>query len=409
MKKRISLLLVIGLILSFILTISTNAAGDDVVFSLEKKNAERGETITVSVDMDCTTSFVAGNFVLTYDANVLEYVPYRTQNNDIDYNQNCGEAILNNGVPIGTVLINNTAGTLKVGYMSTQSIAGKSGEFLKFQFKVKNNAAYGNSTISMSATTLRESNGNSLLNDITFNDGVVSILSGITMNNSSLNLDIGGHGQLTISSPNGTIFDEITWTSSDNNVVSVVPSADGKSATVTANSEGTATITATIGGKTATCTITVASPYSIVINDPSWTFLPPTQKRALTAYFNPADAGEGKTITWSSENTNIATVNSSTGEITAVANGNVFITATDGEKSAQYLLSVMNTLGDIDKDSNITSYDAYRALVLFGTQATGGQVNEDEVVILDVDRSGDMSSEDAYLILKYSVGLISNF
>ena len=66
-------------------------------------------------------------------------------------------------------------------------------------------------------------------------------------------------------------------------------------------------------------------------------------------------------------------------------------------------------LGDSNDDSQITSYDAYRALVLYGNQDSGYTVEQNEVVVLDVERNGNMSSNDAYLILKYSVGLINSF
>ena len=121
----------------------------------------------------------------------------------------------------------------------------------------------------------------------------------------------------------------------------------------------------------ASCEVTVKEAeeeYTISISNPSWSFLPATQKRTLSASFNPVTTGEGKTITWSSSNTSVATVNSTTGEITAVANGTTTITATDGNKSNTYTLTVNKTLGDIDEDSKITSYDAYKALVLYANQ-----------------------------------------
>ena len=47
--------------------------------------------------------------------------------------------------------------------------------------------------------------------------------------------------------------------------------------------------------------------------------------------------------------------------------------------------------------------------MLYAAQSSGNPVNEDEVVVLDVERNGTMSSNDAYLILKHSVGLIASF
>ena len=176
-------------------------------------NVQRGETYTVKVNMNCTTSFSAANLVLTYDSNVLEYIPYYDEDNDIDYNQNCGQTILNSsGIPNATVIINSeTAGTIKIGYMSTKSV---SGEFLKFQFKVKSNATYGNSAVSITTTTLKNESGNNL--NAQYSNGIISILSGITMNNSTLQMTAGDESQLSISSSNGTIYDTVTWTSSNN-------------------------------------------------------------------------------------------------------------------------------------------------------------------------------------------------
>ena len=400
------------MVLPFIYMIRSNAAGNDVSFSIESMNAQKGETYTVKVNMDCTTNFSASNLVLTYDSNVLEYVPYYDEDNEVDYNQNCGQTILNtSGIPNATVLINSdTAGTIKIGYMSTKSVSGKSGEFLKFKFKVKTNAASGNSTISLTTTTLKNENGTNL--NAQYNNGTISILSAIAMNNSTLQMTVGDESQLSISSSNGTIFDNVTWTSSNTSVATVTANTDTKTAKVTANSAGSSTITATVGGVSTTCVVTVTEPeevYTISITNPSWTFLPVSQKRSLSATFVPSTSSDGKTITWSSSNTNVATINSSTGEITAIAKGTTTITATDGNKSATYTLNVNKTLGDIDEDSKITAYDAYRALVLSADQNSGETVNEDEVVILDVERNGNMSSNDAYLILKHSVGLITSF
>lgn len=413
MKKKILLsLILISLLLSFMPILSSKAAGTDVVFTIGNINGQKGQTYTVVVNMNCTTNFPAANLVLSYDSNVLEYVPYYNTNNEVDYNQNCGETLLNSGgTPNGTILINSaTAGTIKIGYMSTTSLAGKSGSFLKFKFKVKTDATAGNSSLTVTSTTLKDVNGNNL--NPQFNNGIISVLSGITLNKTSMQMIVGDQDELSVSSSNGTIYDTVTWVSSNNNVVRVTPNTDSKKASITALDEGTATITATVGGVRATCAITVEEPeeiYSISINNPAWSFLPVGQIRKLAAIFDPSTSANGKTITWSSANTNIATINSSTGEITAKAKGSTTITATDGNKSATYTLNVNKTLGDIDEDSKITSYDAYRALVLSVDQNSGSQINQDEVVVLDVDKSDSMSSNDAYMILKYSVGLITSF
>ena len=405
-KVFLSILLLTVLFLTVAISVNTYAANSDVKFDVVTMSAKNGETITLVVNMNCTNSFVAANFVLNYDSSILEYIPY-TSGGNVDYTQNCGATILNNGVPTCTLAINSsTAGTIKVGYMSQSNVAGKNGEFLKFQFRAK---AAGTAQVSMSSTTLKNSSGTDLTPE--FSNGVVSVLSSIVLDKTTLNLMTGAQDTITVSSPDGTIYGTTEWSCNNTSVVDVTTSTDGKTATVTAVGAGQATITVSAAGLTAECTVTVQQPqvYTITINTPAWTFLPISQIRSLTAIFDPATSSQGKTLTWSSSNTSIATVNSSTGEVTAKANGTCVISVTDGTKTASYNLTVNKTLGDIDEDSKITSYDAYRALVLYAAQSSGNPVNEDEVVVLDVERNGTMSSNDAYLILKYSVGLIESF
>ena len=76
--------------------------------------------------------------------------------------------------------------------------------------------------------------------------------SGVTLDKTTLSLEVGQEGQLTATiAPEGALA-SISWTSSDDSVATVV---DGK---VTAKKAGTATITVTTdNGKTATCTVTV--------------------------------------------------------------------------------------------------------------------------------------------------------
>lgn len=408
-KVFLSMLLVALVLFTIAISINTYAANSDVKFNVVTTSAKVNDTVTVVVNMDCTNNFAAANFVLNYDSSILEYIPY-TSGGEVDYTQNCGATILNGGVPTCTLAINSsTAGTIKIGYMSQASVAGKNGEFLKFQFRAKST---GTAQVSMNSTTLKNSSGTNLTPE--FSNGVVSVLSSISLNKTSLNLMIGAEDTLTVSSPDGEIYGNIHWEWSNSSVANITLSSDGKTATVTAVGAGQATITVSAAGLTAECVLTVPQPsqpedYTITINTPAWTFLPISQIRSLTATFDPATSSQGKTLTWSSSNTSIATVDSSTGEVTAKAAGTCVISVTDGTKTASYNLTVNKTLGDIDEDSKITSYDAYRALVLYATQASGNPVNEDEVVVLDVERNGTMSSNDSYLILKHSVGLIASF
>jgi|SoiMethySBSTD1v2_1073268.scaffolds.fasta_scaffold02577_1 hypothetical protein len=116
-----------------------------------------------------------------------------------------------------------------------------------------------------------------------------------------------------------------TWASSAANVASV----DG-TGLVTAVAAGTASITATATAdvnRKATVTITVVAPAvrSVTVS-PTSAILKPGDTQGFVANVD-ADAGVARTVTWSSSNTAVATVNA-TGVVTAVTPGAATITAT---------------------------------------------------------------------------------
>ncbi len=126
----------------------------------------------------------------------------------------------------------------------------------------------------------------------------------------------------------------VSWTSTSSAIAKV---ANG---TVTAVAAGTATITATAGGKSATCTVTVEEPdpgvvlvSSISITPSTLTLTKGEVSSALTATVLPIDATD-KTYTWSSSNTDIATV-SADGKVTAVSRGTATIKATANDGSGK--------------------------------------------------------------------------
>lgn len=84
----------------------------------------------------------------------------------------------------------------------------------------------------------------------------------VSLNKNNLNIVKGSQKNLTaVIGPANLLEKQITWSSSDESIVSVAhtnPTADGvNQAAVTAVSPGTATITAAYGGKQDTCTVTV--------------------------------------------------------------------------------------------------------------------------------------------------------
>jgi uncharacterized protein YjdB len=166
------------------------------------------------------------------------------------------------------------------------------------------------------------------------NGSLVNIpVTGITLSPASLTVSIGSSTQLEATiAPANASNKNITWTS---NNTAVAVSATGM---VTASSIGTAIITATTadGGKTATTTITTTSQVfvSSITVSPTTATIAMGNQQQLTATISPANASN-KNMTWTSSNTNVATV-SSLGMVTAVAQGTCTITVTtqDGNKNA---------------------------------------------------------------------------
>ena len=166
-------------------------------------------------------------------------------------------------------------------------------------------------------------------------------VTGVSVSPTTLSLETGQTGNLTATvSPSNATNKSVTWSSSNTNVATV-----STSGVVTAKAAGTATITATTadGGKTATCAVTVTAatvPVTGVSVTPTTLTLEAGLTGTLYATVTPSNATD-KSVTWSSSNTNVATVSSS-GVVTAKAAGTATITVTtkDGGKTATCALTV---------------------------------------------------------------------
>ena len=139
----------------------------------------------------------------------------------------------------------------------------------------------------------------------------------------------------------------MTWSSSNTAVATV--DANGK---VTALAVGAATIAATVGNKTATCEITVAElviPVEEISLNCTSAALLEDEVLTLVATVTPTDATD-KTVTWSSSNTAVATVDA-TGKVTAVAAGAATITALAGDKKATCEITVAELVVSLNRAS----------------------------------------------------------
>ena len=147
-------------------------------------------------------------------------------------------------------------------------------------------------------------------------------ISGISLNETQKVLSVGESFQLTTTiTPSNASASNISWNSSDSNIVSV---NGGK---ITGIKVGTATITAsTSNGKTATCRVTVKNigPTSISLNKTSIT-IGVNETFQLIPTINPSNVSN-KTITWVSSDNSIATVDNN-GNVKGVKSGTVTIIA----------------------------------------------------------------------------------
>lgn len=155
-------------------------------------------------------------------------------------------------------------------------------------------------------------------------------VSSITLNKTSVSLNVGGTSQLSASVyPTTATNRSVSWTSDDTSVATV--SSNGL---VTAKSAGTAVITCKAkdgSGKKTTCTIIVKEPVkpaSITLSKTKAT-LAEGESLQLTATVTPSDANN-KTVTWMSDNTDVATVTAN-GLVTAKCVGiaNVIVTTSN--------------------------------------------------------------------------------
>lgn len=172
----------------------------------------------------------------------------------------------------------------------------------------------------------------------------------ILLNKSKMTIGVGFSEVLTYSLGEGLDSNNIKWQSSNENVVTILKGR------VVGISEGSAVITASINGKSSTCRVTVVSNYVVVtglkLNKNSTTLLVGNSEK-LTATITPSNANN-KSITWTSSNPSVATVNSS-GTITAKSAGNTTITASLGNFTAKCEVKVTYSMSLKSINLNKTS------------------------------------------------------
>lgn len=181
--------------------------------------------------------------------------------------------------------------------------------------------------------------------NVTVIDSSIVSVTGVKLSATVAELTIGNSKQLTAAiAPTNATNKGVTWSSSNTNVASV-----SSSGVVVAKGEGTATITVRTddGGYTAACTIRVSKPSPSVVAVTGVKLsaigieLPVGGNKRLSATITPSNA-TNKAVTWSSDNTSVAAVNSS-GLITAKGEGTATVTVRtdDGGYTATCKITVV--------------------------------------------------------------------
>ena len=170
-------------------------------------------------------------------------------------------------------------------------------------------------------------------------EGTIVAVTKVELNKTTLELHVEDTETLTATvTPTTATNKAVTWSSSDTGVATV---ENGK---VTAVAEGTATITAKAGDQTAECEVTVVAKGVTIVHVTSVTLNETTLsltvggEETLMATVKPDDA-TNKTVTWTSSNTGVTTVDSN-GKVTAVAAGEATITAKAGNQTAKCEVTV---------------------------------------------------------------------
>ncbi len=236
-------------------------------------------------------------------------------------------------------------GNLIIGAFSTNNnpFTGNSGDLAELQVSVADDFAGG--LVELSEVYFINSEDQ----DVEFTSTSTQIgvaVTGITLSETSCVLKVGDTATLTATlTPASLPNKKVTWTSSNTAVAKVDASGN-----VTAVTAGTAVITATSAADAnfkATCNVTVKKAVESVSIDKTETTLKVGAAVSLKATINPAGAIVS-TVTWSSSDPNVATVEN--GKVTAVAVGEAVITATAGDKSAACKVTVKNAVSGVTLD-----------------------------------------------------------
>ena len=162
-------------------------------------------------------------------------------------------------------------------------------------------------------------------------------VTGVSIDRLSAELVVGETVQLSATiTPSDATYQNITWTSSKNNVATV-----SDNGLVTAIAEGRSIIKANVGKMTSLCVVKVSKEFvatTSVTLDKTSISLTKGQSKTLIATVKPDDA-TNKTVSWTSSAPGTVSVDSN-GKVTAVSGGSATITAKADNQQATCVVTV---------------------------------------------------------------------
>lgn len=322
MKKFLSMLLALVMVLSM-LPVSAFAAEQPVI-TVGSVAGKPGEEVTVNVDITENPGFWMAQWTVSYDTTRLEKVEFTKAVTD------------------GFVWTNE--GNNYVFENAANEDMTYTGTILNLKFKIKEDAPLGDAEVTIIDLEACDYDVEDVF--FTINAGKVTVeaqpVTGISLDQTELTLDQGATATLTATVEPADAGDKtVTWTSSNESVATVT------NGLVTAVGAGSATITAKAGDFEATCAVTVAGanvPVTDITLDKSafynGTYVMEGNSATLIANVIP-DYATDKTVTWSSSDESVATVDAN-GVVNALKAGSVTITAASGEVTATCAITVID-------------------------------------------------------------------
>lgn len=282
----------------------------------DKTELKAGDTLNVTVSYTANGNSATGlEIQLDYDKSKLE-VSSASKGSAVnisglwDFNKN-GD---------GFIVLSGTSGD--------EDVTVPDGTVFTATFTVKSDAEAGSVGLALSKRSVidyNESDITTTVNNSLSSLSVVVSTTALTLSPATLTLAQGETGSVSLERTPATATDTVTYSTSDSAVATV-----GDDGTVTAVGPGSANITATSsnGVTSNACVVTVTLASTALSIDSAKT-LAKGETAALTVTHTPENATDKAQVTWTSDNTAVATVDTS-GVVTAVGPGSANIKAAIG-------------------------------------------------------------------------------